>query len=112
MTELTLSAIQAQLGVTTSHLKRNLCQQAELSSGLEAQRLVVEDLVAERQKGEERCKDAAQSSSHKRPKRDDDEPGPTEQPPKRSRPTLILRLGTGTGKRTEESSSRRSQYGT
>ena len=40
----------------------------------------MEDLVAERQKGEERCKDAAQSSSQKRPKRDDDEPGPTEQP--------------------------------
>ena len=112
MTEVTLSAIQAQLGSLTSHLERNLQQQAELSSGLEAQRLVVEDLVAERQKGEERCKDAAQSSSQKRPRRDDDEPGPTEQPPKRSRPTPILRLGTGTGKRSEESSSRRSQYGT
>ena len=79
---------------------------------MEAQRLVVEDLVAERQKGEERCKDAAQSSLQKRPRRDDDEPGPTEQPPERSRTTSILKLGTGTGKKTEESSSRRSQYGT
>ena len=37
MTELTLSAIQAQLGVMTSHLERNLSRQEELSSGLEAQ---------------------------------------------------------------------------
>ena len=112
MTEVTLSAIEAQLGSLTSHLERNLKQQAELSSGLEAQRLVVEDLVAKRQKGEEGCKDAAQSFSQKRPKRDDDEPGPTEQTPKRSRTTPTLRLGSGTVRRTEEHSSRHTQQGT
>ena len=72
----------------------------------------MEELVAERQKGEERCKDAAQSSSQKRPRRDDDEPGPIEQPPKKSKTTPVLRLSSGTVRRTDEHSSRRSQYGT
>ena len=66
----------------------------------------MEDLVAERQKGEEGCKDAAQSSSQKRPRRDDDEPGPTEQPPKRSKTTPVLRLSSGTVRRTDEHGSK------